>query len=113
MRDPFNPLKMPPSLKVFQRFFKATLINQNHLNHSSAYYVYNFLSFKSWWFRFDPKRRGTPHGNKEKKVGVAGWNSGIEPYNLNVNLNRSFVITFGVFTASSLTDRQQIILQLN
>ena len=33
--------------------------------------------------------------------------------NLNVNLNRSFVITFGVFTASSLTDRQQIILQLN
>lgn len=96
MHDPFNPLKIPPFPKVFRRFFKAALINQNHLNHSSAYNVYNFVSFKSWWFRFDPKRRGTPHRNKKKKVGVAGWNSGIEPYNLNVNLNRGFVLTFGV-----------------
>ena len=104
---------MPLSPKVLPRFFKVALINQNHLNHSSAYNGYNFVSFKSWCFRFDPKRRGTPYGNKEKKVRVAGWNSGIKPYNLNVNLNRSFVLTFGVFTASSLADRQQIILQLN
>lgn len=33
---------MPLSPKVFPRFFKVALINQNHLNHCSAYHVYNF-----------------------------------------------------------------------